>query len=61
MPSIELMSPDACRLKYPAFKPSYCTGGLCFPQEIPIEPRTMIHRLIAYLQEQFALTNHFGM
>ena len=61
MPSIELMSPDACRLRYPALKPSYYTGGLFFPEEITIEPRTMIHRLIAYLQEQFALTNQFGM
>ena len=38
MPSIELMSPDACRLTYPALKPSYYTGGLFFPEEITIEP-----------------------
>jgi glycine/D-amino acid oxidase-like deaminating enzyme len=54
----ELMSPDACRLRYPALHPSYCMGGLFFPEEITIEPRTMIHRVIAYLQEQCALTYH---
>ena len=26
-----------------------------FPDEVTVEPRCMIHRLIAYLQEQFAL------
>jgi FAD dependent oxidoreductase TIGR03364 len=50
-----LLSQDACLATYPALRRSYCVGGLVFPDEVTVEPRYMIHRLIAYLQEQFAL------
>lgn len=50
-----LLSQDACLATYPALQRSYCVGGLVFPEEVTIEPRCMIHRLLAYLQEQCAL------
>ena len=42
--------------KYPGLKKSYCKGALFFPEEITIEPDKMIHRVIAYMQEQMLLT-----
>lgn len=50
-----LYSKDACLAMYPALQRSYCMGGLLFPEEVTVESRMMIHQLIAYLQEQFAL------
>jgi len=50
------LSARECLDKYPGLKQSYCRGGLFFPGEITVEPGHMIHRLIAYMQEQLQLT-----
>ncbi|MFZ4427592.1 MAG: TIGR03364 family FAD-dependent oxidoreductase [Saprospiraceae bacterium] len=47
----ELLTPKACLERYPCVQPWYCRGGLYFPQELSVNPRTMVHRLLALLQE----------
>ncbi|MBZ5857645.1 TIGR03364 family FAD-dependent oxidoreductase [Flavihumibacter profundi] len=46
---------ESCLEKYPGLRASYCMGGLFFPEEITVEPDRMIHRLIAFMQEQLGL------
>jgi FAD dependent oxidoreductase TIGR03364 len=50
-----LLSQEACLQKLPGLKKSYCKAGLRFPQELTLDPSIMIHRLIAYMQEQLQL------
>jgi FAD dependent oxidoreductase TIGR03364 len=49
----QLLKQGDCLEKYPGLKESYCKGALFFQEE---EPEKMIHQLIAYMQEQLALT-----
>jgi FAD dependent oxidoreductase TIGR03364 len=58
-PSMLLKQQD-CLEKYPGLKENYCKGALFFPEEITVEPHEMIHRLIAYMQEQLALTYQYS-
>ncbi len=51
-----LLKQEACLEKYPGLKESYCRGGIFFPEEVTVEPDKMIHRLIAFMQEQLELT-----
>jgi FAD dependent oxidoreductase TIGR03364 len=55
-----LLGRNDCLQKLTGLKKEYCKGGLVFPDEITVEPDKMIHRLIAYMQEQLQLTyrNH---
>ncbi len=52
---IKLMSKKACLEKIPSLKSSYCEGGLFFPEEISVEPRTMVHRVREMLIHDFQL------
>lgn len=52
----ELWTKSQCQNRYPLLLDSYCMAGLFFPEEVSVNPRTMIHRLHDYLREQFALT-----
>ncbi|WP_290797113.1 TIGR03364 family FAD-dependent oxidoreductase [Flavihumibacter sp. UBA7668] len=52
----EMLSKEDCLVKYPGLRASYCQGGLFFPGELTVEPRRMIHHLIAYLREQYKLS-----
>jgi FAD dependent oxidoreductase TIGR03364 len=54
-PSV-LLSAQDCLKKYQGLKESYCKGALFFPEEITVEPDKMIHRLLAFMQEQLSLT-----
>ena len=51
-----LLSKEDCLKRYPGLRTSYVRGGLFFPEEVSIEPRLMISRLIDYLVEQNGLT-----
>lgn len=53
----ELLSAAACLARYEGLRPDYCVGGLFFPEEITLEPRTVVHRVREYLIEQKGL--HF--
>jgi FAD dependent oxidoreductase TIGR03364 len=50
-----LLKQEACLEKYPGLKASYCKAALFFPEEVTVEPDKMIHRVIAYMQEQLGL------
>jgi len=45
----EELDREQCLARFQAVKSEYCIGGLHFPQEVSIEPESMIHRLHQYL------------
>lgn len=44
-----LLTKEQCLAKYAGLRSDYCTGGLFFPQEVTVEPSTMIHKLHQYM------------
>jgi len=50
-----LLTKSACLSKYNGLKDNYCKAGLFFPDEITVEPRTMISRVNNYLISRFDL------
>lgn len=53
--SCQLLSKAQCLTKYPALQPDYVVGGLFFPDELSVEPEAMIHRLINFVQQKYAV------
>ncbi|OJJ18530.1 oxidase [marine bacterium AO1-C] len=53
--SSQLLTQAECQERLPNVQADYCVGGLLFPQEITVEPRQMIHRLIEHLTQTYAL------
>ncbi|WP_306350431.1 TIGR03364 family FAD-dependent oxidoreductase [Flavobacterium sp. '19STA2R22 D10 B1'] len=45
----QLLTKEECLNQYTGLKSSYCVGGLFFPEEVTVEPRVMINRLLQYL------------
>ncbi|MFV8345627.1 TIGR03364 family FAD-dependent oxidoreductase [Flavobacterium sp. ZB4P13] len=45
----ELLSKNQCLAKYDGLRSDYCKAGLFFPQEVTVEPNTMIHKLQEYM------------
>ena len=45
-----LLSKEECFDKYPNLNSNYCKAGLFFPDEISVDPRIMIHRVLDYLK-----------
>lgn len=52
----QLLTAAECLKRYPGLKASYCRGGLFFPEEISLEPRSMVHQVLAYLEAKQGLT-----
>lgn len=50
-----LLTKTQCLAKYPGLRSDYCTGGLFFPQEVTVEPSTMIHKLHQYMTANLGL------
>ena len=50
-----LLTKEECLAKYPGLRTDYVKAGLFFPEEVTVEPRTMIHRLQAYLVQEKGL------
>jgi FAD dependent oxidoreductase TIGR03364 len=46
----ELWTQAQCYARYPSLHPDYCKGALFFPEEVSVNPRLMIHRVLAMLQ-----------
>ncbi len=44
-----LLDKGACLSKYPGLQADYVKAGLFFPEEVTVEPRVMISRLLQYL------------
>lgn len=51
----ELLTADQCLDRYEGLKKSYVKSGLFFPEEVTVEPRQAIHKIRAFLIEQFHL------
>ena len=51
-----LLDKAACLDKYPGLKSSYCKGGLFFPEEITVNPRVAVLRILSFLEDQYALS-----
>ncbi|MRX41569.1 TIGR03364 family FAD-dependent oxidoreductase [Flavobacterium sp. LC2016-23] len=50
-----LLTKEQCLEKYAGLRADYCTGGLFFPQEVTVEPATMIHKLHQYMTANLGL------
>ncbi|TAF95813.1 MAG: TIGR03364 family FAD-dependent oxidoreductase [Cytophagia bacterium] len=50
-----LLTKQQCLSKYEGLRADYCVGGLFFPNEITLEPRVAIGRVLGYLTEQRGL------
>lgn len=48
-----LLSKADCLQRFAPLREDYCLAALYFPLEVSIEPRIMIHRLLAYLQLKY--------
>lgn len=46
-----LLRKEAVLQKYPTVKPDYVKGGLFYPQEVSLEPRTAIGKIIEFVQK----------
>lgn len=46
-----LLSVGDAHKKYPALRPGYARGALCYPNEISLEPRTAIGKIIDFVQK----------
>ncbi|KVV15527.1 TIGR03364 family FAD-dependent oxidoreductase [Flavobacterium sp. TAB 87] len=44
-----LLTKEQCLVKYDGLRADYCKGGLFFPQEVTVEPNTMIHKLHEFM------------
>ena len=51
----QLLTTKECLEKYPGLKSSYAKGALFFPEEITVEPRQMVKKVLDYLTETHAL------
>jgi len=50
-----LLTKEACLTKYVGLRNEYCKAGLFFPQEVTVEPRTMIHKLREFMVKDLGL------
>jgi len=51
----KMLTKSECLERYPGLRRDYVKAGLFFPDEVTVEPRTMIHRLQEYLVAQKGL------
>ena len=59
-----LLTADQCLDRYEGLRKDYVKSGLFFPEEATIEPRLAVHRIRAFLIEQFHLAyfpNHLAV
>lgn len=50
-----LLTKNECLGKYPGLRADYVKAGLFFPDEVTVEPRTMIYRLQEYMVQYLGL------
>ncbi len=49
----QLLTPELAKLRFPHLKDGYNFGALHFPEEVTAEPRTMIYRIIEFMQQKY--------
>jgi FAD dependent oxidoreductase TIGR03364 len=54
-----LLTKEQCLEKYPGLRNDYVKAGLFFPDEVTVEPRIMINRLLGFLIKEKGL-DYFG-
>ena len=54
-----LLTKEQCLEKYPGLRKDYAKAGLFFPEEVTVEPRIMINRLLEFLIKNKGLA-YFG-
>lgn len=54
-----LLTKEQCLEKYPGLRNDYVKAGLFFPDEVTVEPKTMINRLLDFLIKEKGL-DYFG-
>ncbi len=52
----QLLTKNQCLEKYSGLRNDYCKAGLFFPQEVTVEPKTMIGRLHTFMQKELQTT-----
>lgn len=52
----QLWSAESCREHVPGLRKQYVCEGLFFPEEVSLDPRLAVHRILEYLVEQRGLT-----
>lgn len=52
----QLWSKEQCQARYPALQAAYCSGGLFYPDELSLNPRVMIHRLLEFMEKSMGLS-----
>ncbi|MCB0373687.1 MAG: TIGR03364 family FAD-dependent oxidoreductase [Muricauda sp.] len=56
----KMLTKNECLERYPGLRKDYVTAGLFFPEEVTVEPRTMIHRLQEFLRVQKGMEIKMG-
>jgi FAD dependent oxidoreductase TIGR03364 len=51
----QMLSAEECLQRWPGLRSDYVKAGLFFPEELTVEAREMIHRLIAFMVEHYGL------
>lgn len=55
-----LLTQQECLDKYPGTRTDYVKAGLFFPEEITVEPRTMIYRLHEYIKQKLGVDTYYN-
>ncbi len=50
------LEPAEALARYPFIEPNYCRGALLFPDDLAVDPRRMLRRLIPYLEATGRIT-----
>ncbi|MEO1449357.1 MAG: TIGR03364 family FAD-dependent oxidoreductase, partial [Bacteroidota bacterium] len=53
-----LLTAEQCLKRYPGLRPDYVMGGLFFPEEITVDARSMIQRVLHHLSQKSGLSFH---
>ncbi|AUC85736.1 TIGR03364 family FAD-dependent oxidoreductase [Polaribacter sp. ALD11] len=56
----QMLTKQQCLNKYSGLKSSYCKAGLFFPEEVTVEPRTMIDKLHSYMSRTLKTPIHYN-
>lgn len=56
----QLLTKNQCLEKYSGLRNDYCKAGLFFPEEVTVEPRTMIHKLHSFMKEKLTVAIYYN-
>ncbi|WP_237275463.1 TIGR03364 family FAD-dependent oxidoreductase [Tenacibaculum ovolyticum] len=56
----QLLTKNQCLEKYSGLRNDYCEAGLFFPEEVTVEPRTMIHKLHSFMTKKLTVAIYYN-